>query len=340
MKETPDQFSSSSDRANDFPKNISIVLCTFNGERYLRQQLDSIFNQTLPACEVIVQDDGSTDHTMDILREYAVRFPQMKVHVNEGRHGINANFFSAMSRATCPWIALSDQDDIWESTKLEHQSRAIGDHLLCSGRSVPFSDDGFPVTTDLRDPNYDALRVAYLGALPGHTFLFRRELLRFLPDGASCPYLYDWQLQLIAACAESIVYLPETLVHFRRHRDAATATEPVPRAAISKDAFRYLWFTVRHHHHLQQAVRQRFVIIREMLSPLPFKTRSLKDCLTMAQLQIRRGPIAFLRRTGFFFRHRQQLFYATERPSFRLSLRALLYPFTCGYYYRKVIRKK
>lgn len=333
-------FSNSSVSNSHFPKDISIVLCTYNGERYLRQQLDSIFNQTLPAREVIVQDDGSTDHTMDILSEYAARFPQMKIYVNEGRHGINANFFSAMSRATCPWIALSDQDDIWELSKLEHQARAIGNRLLCSGRSLPFSDDGFPVTTDLRDPNYDALRVAYLGALPGHTFLFRRELLHFLPDGAACPYLYDWQLQLIAACAESIVYLPETLVHFRRHRDAATATEPVPRASVSKDALRYLWFTVRHHRRLQQAVRQRFVIIREMLSPLPFKTQSQQDCLLMAQLQIRRDPIAFLRRTAFFLKHRQQLFYAPERPSFRLSLRAILYPFTCGYYYRKVIHNK
>lgn len=333
-------FSNSSVSNSHFPKDISIVLCTYNGERYLRQQLDSIFNQTLPAREVIVQDDGSTDHTMDILSEYATRFPQMKIYVNEGRHGINSNFFSAMSRATCPWIALSDQDDIWELSKLEHQARAIGNRLLCSGRSIPFSDDGFPVTTDLRDPNYDALRVAYLGALPGHTFLFRRELLHFLPDGAACPYLYDWQLQLIAACAESIVYLPETLVHFRRHRDAATATEPVPRASVSKDALRYLWLTVRHHRRLQQAVRQRFVVIREMLSPLPFKTQSKQDCLLMAQLQIRRGPIAFLRRTGFFLKHRQQLFYAPERPSFRLSLRAILYPFTCGYYYRKVSHNK
>lgn len=340
MKEKPDQILNSSNSNNHSPKDISIVLCTFNGERYLRQQLDSIFNQSLPAREVIVQDDGSTDHTMDILHEYAARFPRMKVYVNEGRHGINSNFFSAMSRASCPWIALSDQDDIWEKTKLEHQAHAIGNHLLCSGRSVPFSDEGFPVTTDLRDPNYDALRVAYLGALPGHTFLFRRELLHFLPDGASCPYLYDWQLQLIAACAESIVYLPETLVHFRRHRDAATATEPVPRASVSKDAFHYLWFTVRHHHKLQQAVRQRFAVIRQMLSQLPFKTQSLKDCLTMAQLQTRHGPIAFLHRTLFFVKHRQQLFYACEPKSFSLTLRALFYSFTCGYYYRKVIRNK
>ena len=93
-------------------KKVSIVMCTYNGERYLRQQLDTLLTQTYPLHEIIVQDDGSSDNTWRILSEYAASHPFIHIFHNEGEHGYNGNFFSAMQRATGDYIAICDQDDL------------------------------------------------------------------------------------------------------------------------------------------------------------------------------------------------------------------------------------
>jgi glycosyltransferase involved in cell wall biosynthesis len=321
-------------------KKISVVMCTYNGERFLREQLDSILNQTLLPVEIIVQDDGSTDSTDMILAEYAAKSSLIKLFKNEGEHGINSNFFTAMRRASADYIALCDQDDIWEADKLFLQAEAIDDKMLCSGFSVPFSTEGYPVSFDHRRPNYHILRVAYLGALPGHTFLIKKKLLSYLSEGERCPYLYDWQLQLVAAAAESIAFVDSTLVHFRRHAGAATANLPVDNHFVSKSTRQYITITLFHHRKLQAAVRERFKIILTLLDSFPFQTQSIKDCREMAMLQIHRGLMVYCKKTLFFLRQRHQLFYAGGVKPILLWLRALYFPFSCGYYYRYVLKGK
>lgn len=319
---------------------ISVVMCTYNGAAFLREQMDSILAQTLQPVEIIVQDDGSTDDTWQILSDYAVANSLVKIFHNEGRHGINSNFFTAMRRAKGDYIALSDQDDIWEADKLRLQAEAIGNNLLCSGFSVPFSSAGFPVSYDHRRPNYHLLRVAYIGALPGHTFLMSKLLLPYLAAGECCPYLYDWQIQLVAAAAERIAFVNTLLVHFRRHAGAATAQRPVGNRWASTSTLRYVFITLFHHHALQRAVRERFEYVYVLLSRLPFQTESLRDCRRMAVLQRQRGFFAACRRTVFFVRHRRVLFYATEKSPLLSCLRAFYFNFSCGYYYRNVLKRK
>lgn len=160
---------------------ISIVICTYNGAKFLGEQLDSIVSQSLSPYEVIAQDDGSSDETWNILLEYAERYPYIKVYKNPKERGINNNFFSAIKRATGDLIAISDQDDIWESNKLEIMSKSIGDNLMCVGRSVPFyckEDKNISIHYDSRKPNCNIIRMMY-ASMPGHCTLFRKELLTF-----------------------------------------------------------------------------------------------------------------------------------------------------------------
>ena len=91
---------------------VAVVMCTYNGEKYLRQQLDSILAQTYPIQELIVQDDCSTDATLAILQEYEAKVPFMKVIENTHNLGFNLNFKTACMRATTDLIAISDQDDV------------------------------------------------------------------------------------------------------------------------------------------------------------------------------------------------------------------------------------
>lgn len=73
-------------------KTVSVVMCTYNGEKYLREQMDSILAQTYPIHEIIVCNNCSTDGTMNILQEYATKFPSIKAHQNARNKGCNQNF--------------------------------------------------------------------------------------------------------------------------------------------------------------------------------------------------------------------------------------------------------
>src|SRR5690606_33629827 len=98
---------------------ISIALCTYNGEKFLAEQLDSIVNQTYKNIEIIAVDDCSTDRTLTILQKYASKDVRVKVYSNKTNKGYSKNFEYAISLCTGDYIAVSDQDDIWVSDKLE-----------------------------------------------------------------------------------------------------------------------------------------------------------------------------------------------------------------------------
>ena len=99
---------------------ISVALCTYNGEKYLSQQLDSILNQTLKVDEIVVCDDVSVDGTNALLEEYCRRFPGIfKIFRNEINLGSVKNFEKALSACSGDIIFLSDQDDVWVQHKVE-----------------------------------------------------------------------------------------------------------------------------------------------------------------------------------------------------------------------------
>ena len=79
------------------PVSISVVMCTYNGDKYLEQQIDSILCQTYPIHELIIQDDCSTDRTVTIIEAYQKRDPRVKLYINEAPLGFNYNFSSAFA---------------------------------------------------------------------------------------------------------------------------------------------------------------------------------------------------------------------------------------------------
>lgn len=315
--------------------SISIVMCTYNGENYLRQQLDSLLAQTLPATEIIVQDDGSTDQTWDILTEYAARYDCIRLFRNEAAHGINGNFFSAMRRATGDFIAVSDQDDIWKPRKLELQRAAIGDCLLCSGHSRPFSTDGSFAHFDARRPNVCLPRMLFV-SLPGHTFLFRRELLfRLMPEDNEMYHVsfYDAALCIAAAAYDSIAFVDEVLVDFRRHAQATTYTDFQGSLPSMGNALHILLWSLRHYRAAKRVAQPYLHARLELLSALDADTFSCWEAIRILQLELADGPLNFLRLQGHFIRNASRLFQ-TPGGGWKKTLRAALYPFMQYYTYR------
>lgn len=99
---------------------ISVALCTYNGEKYLSQQLDSILSQTMPVDELVIVDDCSQDSTCNIVHEYLTRYPDIiKLYRNSFNLGSSKNFEKALKECQGDYIFFSDQDDVWREDKVE-----------------------------------------------------------------------------------------------------------------------------------------------------------------------------------------------------------------------------
>lgn len=328
---------------NLYDNGISVVICTFNGARFLREQLDSVVNQTLQPTEVIVQDDGSTDDTMLIIHEYEERYPYIHSFKNEMPRtnnslvNVNNNFFSAMKRVRGEFIALCDQDDIWESDKLEVQRHAIGKHLMVAGISRPFASDGSKVSDDTRLPNISLLRMLYLGVIPGHVQMIRRELLLMMPPCNQ--FMYDLQTQVTAAAAESLVFLPRTLVHQRRHESATTYSIPVSRRRNLKNIFHRIRLSLMLYAELRPIIIKRFDGWLEFFDRLNISTATTADAVRMAHLQVSRSWIDRLRLIIFCMKKHTRLFASNDGNNLVSLLRAAFFPISCCFFYRYLSEK-
>lgn len=329
-------------------KTISVVMCTYNGEdRHLAEQLDSIFAQTLLPAEIIVQDDCSTDGTAALLSRYAEKAPAgvaFRVFRNERQMGINANFFSAMRRASADYIAISDQDDIWLPTKLERQARAIGDNMMCVCRSEPFSGDGAVVRYDRRKPNCNLIRLFY-ASMMGHCQMFRRELLDVVPTASECPEiyrrtLYDVMLGTAAAALDSITLLDEVLVHQRRYAGAATYVGYDSRRVRSADnALGMVLYGIAHYREVKPWMNAHFKARLDFLKCIRADNEIYRDGTRLLGYECRRGAGAWLGLVRMYVKYRHVLFYTYERDPVAL-LRAVLHPFMQVYNYRYLVGKK
>ena len=156
---------------------VSVVMCTYNGEHFLRQQMDSILAQDYPLYEIIVQDDQSCDDTWSILEVYKQKHPDLiKLHRNVERLGFNRNFHTAMLRATGDVVAISDQDDVWFSSKIRRQVEAIGCADVCYTDYYRDAAYNLPLK-QVVSPNGDLATLFFYNVIPGHSLLVRRTFI-------------------------------------------------------------------------------------------------------------------------------------------------------------------
>lgn len=205
---------------------VSIALCTYNGAAYLSAQLYTLVNQTYPNIEIIAVDDCSADDTLKILNQYAGKYPQVKVFQNETNLGYVKNFEKALSLTTGEYIALSDQDDIWELNKIELMVDAIGENILLYHNSAFINEDGKPLNrrmTDVRNfyQGGDSRVFLFENCISGHAMLFKRGLLKYF-ESFNGVIIHDWWLAYIALNNGTIAYLPQALVQYRQHQQANT----------------------------------------------------------------------------------------------------------------------
>lgn len=219
---------------------ISIAMATYNGERYLQEQLQSLASQFDLPYELVVTDDGSTDRTLEILTDFAstAAFP-VKLHSNPDRLGFSDNFINAATRCSGDWIAFCDQDDYWMPNKLMRFRQTIEryrhDDLVMVGHTSLLSD-GRLQPTGQRLPDFSSDRLLRRASregffcIVGFSMACRADLIRnFDPamrprrsEADWTPPGHDQWLGMLANIVGNIAVIAEPLAIWRRHTDSLT----------------------------------------------------------------------------------------------------------------------
>jgi len=200
---------------------VSIALCTYNGERYLEEQLDSLINQSYPNLEIIAIDDCSSDKTLDILNIYASKSEKIKIFTNEINVGYVKNFEKAIRSCKGEFIALSDQDDVWDLNKIQLLVDAINDHILIYHDSELIAENGESFNINMSDTinlyqGNSPESFLIFNCVSGHSCLFKRELLEYVLPFKN-EYYHDHWLAYVAANLGSIGFIDKNLVKYRQH---------------------------------------------------------------------------------------------------------------------------
>ena len=106
-------------------KKVAVILCTYNGETYIKEQIDSILNQTYPNITLYIQDDCSTDSTSEVLNQYASN-PKVVLHKSETNLGYPFAFYDLLTKVEdADYYSFSDQDDVWNPDKVERAVKLL-----------------------------------------------------------------------------------------------------------------------------------------------------------------------------------------------------------------------
>lgn len=204
---------------------ISVCLATYNGERYLEEQLNSILIQLDICDELIISDDGSSDSTIEIIKSY--NDPRIRLIFNEGDHGYTNNFENALKESKGEYIFLSDQDDVWYDSKIKIMSKYLKKYTLVISNALYTDENLDPIgytLFDLRGSHNGLLSNLFRSSALGATMAFRREIFtRLFPfPGQSklCPH--DLWILCISEAYYSVFRLPEVLIKYRRHADTTS----------------------------------------------------------------------------------------------------------------------
>ena len=213
----------------------SILLSTYNGEKYIREQLDSIKNQIVPADEVLIIDDASSDNTVEIIKSYIAEnnLPTWCLRVNKTNVGWRKNFFDGFKLCKGEYIFPCDQDDIWDSKKLKEmisimQKRQQIDLLACE--YIPFYEYGENVIHKKKKYKYDGKlylkefgpRWIYVN-YPGCTYCLRKAFFERIQTTWDAEYAHDAQLFRRALLEGRFAVINMPLIKFRRHPQSATS---------------------------------------------------------------------------------------------------------------------
>lgn len=216
---------------------ISVIICTYNGEKYIEEQLNSLKRQSIFIDEYIICDDNSLDNTCNIIENYIKKNPELNINLfrNSKNKGVIKNFEFGLKQASGDYIAFCDQDDVWLPNKMELSLNKIQEMEEKYGKNMPLL-----VHTDLVvvDENLDIINQSFFkqeglnvykdenilkalflqNNLVGCTMFFNK-----IAKNLSLPFpehiiMHDYWLGLVVACKGKIEFINQGTIKYRQHK--------------------------------------------------------------------------------------------------------------------------
>lgn len=231
---------------------ISLVMSTYNGSKYLIEQLESIRLQTRVIDEVIISDDCSTDDTFQILKDYVEKYNLLNWNVikNEENKGWRRNFQELIKMTNGDIVFPCDQDDIWELDKVSNMTRIMEQNpniKLLASNYTPFYEKNAQTIKLRKDEKLNDGSVCRLDndrgffniMRPGCVYSFRRELIQYMDEYCSLDDEHDAFLWRIANVLGSVYIYNKSTIQFRRHLKNASRKERVTLTSRQKKILNY-----------------------------------------------------------------------------------------------------
>lgn len=204
-------------------EKVSVVMATYNGEKYIREQLESILENLNEEDEIIISDDGSKDSTRSIIKEYMTKDKRIKL-LDGPKNGIKQNFANGIKNATGKYIFLADQDDIWKQNKVEsmlnvfekekvklviHDAEIVDEDLKATEESFfKYRNSGNGILKNIWKNTYIGCCIAFDATI--------KDKILPIPNDIE---MHDQWIGIIAEMEGRVYFLKEVLILYRRHGD-------------------------------------------------------------------------------------------------------------------------
>ena len=240
-------------------EKIDILLATYNGEKYLKEQLDSILNQTYKNIRIIISDDCSKDTTPEILKEYQKKDDRIELHIQKNNLGVVKNIEFLLKQVKSPYYMLADQDDYWlpekakkslEKLKEEKADLVFGDLEVVDKKlnTMYSSFNDYMLLTRKINKYINSYKVNYLyNCITGCTVLAKKETIeKIIPlPTNSKRVLHDHWIGLMVALNGKLAYVPEKYIRYRQHGNNEVGTEKISHGFKKLEQVRDLFIDVK-----------------------------------------------------------------------------------------------
>ena len=240
-------------------KKIDILLATYNGEKYIREQIESILNQTYKNINLIISDDNSKDGTREILKEYEKKDDRVKLYFQEKNLGYIKNFEFLLKKVGNDYYMLSDQDDVWlqqkvektmETLEKENADLVFGDLEVVNEnlKTIYPSFGDFMLLNRKIKKCINSYEVNYLyNCVTGCTMLSKKEYIKkILPIPSESKYIvHDHWIGIMVALNGKLAYMPEKYIKYRQHGNNQIGTEKISHKFKKLDQVRELFIEVK-----------------------------------------------------------------------------------------------
>lgn len=220
---------------------ISVCMATYNGDKYLKKQLESILCQIGPNDEIIISDDGSKDQTLSIIDSF--NDTRIKVFHHENDHSFTNNFENALRYAQGDYIFLSDQDDIWMSNKVPKVLQALRDYdivvhdaELIDGKGVSMNKTYFSTMHNHTSFIANLWKTRWLGCC----MAFKHDVLMYCMPFPKGIVAHDYWIGMMGMTSFKYCFMNDVLLQYRRHGGNVS-----PSGEKSNNTLWYMIFTKR-----------------------------------------------------------------------------------------------